>query len=64
MVVSTKKPTERVEEAVRLLLRYGASVDPREKENATQLHIASESSDTCRMKAILECGGDLQGADD
>lgn len=65
-----KDPREEVyckgneEETVRLLLRYGALVNVRGKENITPLHLASQSEVKGRVKALIEHGADPHAVDD
>jgi ankyrin repeat protein len=55
---------EKVDDAIRLLLQYGASVDVRAMENVTALHLASESGNASRIKILLQHGADAQAVDD
>jgi ankyrin repeat protein len=55
---------KRSDEAVRLLLRYGASVNARGKENITPLHLASQSGNLDRMKTLIKHGADPHAVDD
>ena len=52
------------EGAIRLILGYGASVNVRGRENVSPLHLAAESSDAGRIKALLEYGADPLAIDD
>jgi len=52
------------EETVRLLLVYGALVNARGKENITPLHLASQSRDIGRVRALIEHGADPLAVDD
>ncbi|KAF7585214.1 hypothetical protein BBP40_011667 [Aspergillus hancockii] len=55
---------EKVDDAIRFLLQYGASVDVRAMENVTPLHLASESGIPSRIKILLQQGADAQAVDD
>ncbi|KAF7182461.1 hypothetical protein CNMCM7691_002031 [Aspergillus felis] len=55
---------EKVDDAIRLLLQYGASVDVRAMENVTPLHLASQSGNPSRIKILLQHGADSQVVDD
>ncbi|PKX99644.1 ankyrin repeat domain-containing protein [Aspergillus novofumigatus IBT 16806] len=55
---------EKVDDAIRLLLQYGASVDVRAMENVTPLHLASKSGKPSRIKILLQHGADAQAVDD
>jgi ankyrin repeat protein len=55
---------EKADDAIRLLLRYGASVDVRAMESVTPLHLASESGKPSRIKILLQHGAAAQAVDD
>jgi ankyrin repeat protein len=55
---------EKVDDAIRLLIQYGASVDVRAMENVTPLHLASMSGKPSRIKILLQHGADAQAVDD
>ncbi|KAL4790496.1 hypothetical protein BDV19DRAFT_372146 [Aspergillus venezuelensis] len=70
-LISDKKDTredayypEQTEEAIKLLLRYGASVNVRGKENVTPLHLASQSGKPSRIEILLRHGANAQAVDD
>lgn len=55
--------TAKCEEAVRLMLRYGASVNARGKENITALHLAASCARIGAMNALIEYGADPHAID-
>lgn len=53
------KPDERgSDEAVRLLLQYGAAANAKNNDGVTPLHLASRCGNLPRMEALLSKGGD------
>ncbi|RJE17457.1 Ankyrin repeat protein [Aspergillus sclerotialis] len=59
----TYHPGQR-EDAIRLLLSYGAWVNIRGRDNITPLHLAAASSNAGRIRALLEYGADPLAIDD
>ncbi|KAL4964039.1 uncharacterized protein BDV14DRAFT_209586 [Aspergillus stella-maris] len=55
---------EQADEAIKLLLRYGASVNVCGIENVTPLHLASQSGKSSRIEILLHHGANAQAVDD
>ncbi|EFR04990.1 hypothetical protein MGYG_07993 [Nannizzia gypsea CBS 118893] len=51
------------EEAILILLKYGAVVNMKNRQGVTALHLASESRDLSRLEALLDNVADINATD-